>query len=426
MNRRTFAHLRGTALRLYAVDMEDVPRLHVRNISLQLAKCEIATDYKQRPNVIRIRACDRTVLIECKDKIDALTWLEHLQAAANIATSLEDRSMPKFYTLPRAPPQSQQQQQGNRSSASSNARSSGVESNVSGRGDHQQTPQPLPPVQPSLEQQQQRRASVVPMVASPRSSTEVDASAGSERRVRRSRSGGLLTITTTTRSERNSSDRERRERDRRSNDAVSDEAVLRNVLQALGHTPPSNSSSPSTDENEVDEEDDSENDEDDGQGTDAEAGPPSAAAAAVAAQGSARCRRSTGRRCDGTCYHSHSHSHGRNHRHRGHHHHDHNTTIIVAAGPTASSSVATGDEGSHPPADRRRSEDHSGLETPTSMRGFPQPMTSPSVQIAVRQQRRVSWNVRLFGGLWGHNNDFSSSHQQQQQQHTPVPLTAAI
>ncbi|KAF9106505.1 hypothetical protein BGX29_009317 [Mortierella sp. GBA35] len=104
--KRTFAHLRGTALRLYAVDMEDVPRLHVRNISLQLAKCEIATDYKQRPNVIRIRACDRTVLLECKDRIDALTWLEHLQAAANIATSLEDRSMPKFYTLPRAPPQS--------------------------------------------------------------------------------------------------------------------------------------------------------------------------------------------------------------------------------------------------------------------------------------------------------------------------------
>ncbi|KAF9156914.1 hypothetical protein BG015_010849 [Linnemannia schmuckeri] len=164
--KRTFAHLRGTALRLYAVDMEDVPRLHVRNISLQLAKCEIATDYKQRPNVIRIRACDRTVLIECKDRIDALTWLEHLQAAANIATSLEDRSMPKFYTLPRAPPQplsqqslqqQQQQQQGNRSTASSNARSSGVGSNISSRN-HQLTPQPLPQSQPltSQEQQQQR------------------------------------------------------------------------------------------------------------------------------------------------------------------------------------------------------------------------------------------------------------------------------
>ncbi|KAF9545011.1 hypothetical protein EC957_011508 [Mortierella hygrophila] len=154
--KRTFAHLRGTALRLYAVDMEDVPRLHVRNISLQLAKCEIATDYKQRPNVIRIRACDRTVLIECKDRVDAMTWLEHLQAAANIATSLEDRSMPKFYTLPRAPPQSQQQQQGSRSAASSNAQSSGAGSNVSVRN-HQQTPQPLPPVQPLLAQQQQQQ-----------------------------------------------------------------------------------------------------------------------------------------------------------------------------------------------------------------------------------------------------------------------------
>ncbi|KAG9319976.1 hypothetical protein KVV02_007778 [Mortierella alpina] len=101
--KRTFAHLRGTALRLYAVDMEDVPRLHVRNISLQLAKCEIAADYKQRPNVIRIQACDRTVLLECKDRIDALTWLEHLQAAANISTSLEDRSMPKKVRVPMGP-----------------------------------------------------------------------------------------------------------------------------------------------------------------------------------------------------------------------------------------------------------------------------------------------------------------------------------
>ncbi|KAI8604151.1 hypothetical protein EDD21DRAFT_301229, partial [Dissophora ornata] len=86
---------------MYAVDEQDVPRLHVRNISLQLARCELANDYKQRPNVIRIHACDRTILIECKDRIDALTWLEHLQAAANIASSLEDRSMPKFHTLPR-------------------------------------------------------------------------------------------------------------------------------------------------------------------------------------------------------------------------------------------------------------------------------------------------------------------------------------
>ncbi|KAG0017623.1 hypothetical protein BGZ82_000712, partial [Podila clonocystis] len=100
--KRTFAHLRGTSLRLYAVDMEDVPRLHVRNISLQMARCEIAADYKQRSNVIRIRACDRTILLECKDRIDTLTWLEHLQAAANIATSLEDRCMPRFYTLPRS------------------------------------------------------------------------------------------------------------------------------------------------------------------------------------------------------------------------------------------------------------------------------------------------------------------------------------
>ncbi|KAG0224882.1 hypothetical protein BGW42_004812 [Actinomortierella wolfii] len=99
--KRTFAHLRGTSLRLYAVDEDDVPRVHIRNISLQLARCELATDYKQRQHVIRIRSTDRTMLMECKDRVDALTWLEHLQAAANIATPLEERCMPKFYTLSR-------------------------------------------------------------------------------------------------------------------------------------------------------------------------------------------------------------------------------------------------------------------------------------------------------------------------------------
>ncbi|KAG0379818.1 hypothetical protein BGX24_011591 [Mortierella sp. AD032] len=267
--RRTFAHLRGTALRLYAVDMEDVPCLHVRNISLQLAKCEIATDYKQRSNVIRIRACDRTVLLECKDRIDALTWLEHLQAAANIATSLEDRSMPKFYTLPRAPPQHSQSQQngqgGNRSAASSS---------VSNRN-HQQTPQPLPQSMPSSSSSstyQQRRASVVLAVASPRSSTEVDAGANAELRVRRSRSGGLLT-----RSGRTGTMTERDRRNEAAAAELGEEAALRNVLRALGHTP--DSGSPSTEE-----EIDSDNDEDDGQGTDAEASPAAAAAAAVASQ----------------------------------------------------------------------------------------------------------------------------------------------
>ncbi|KAF9906996.1 hypothetical protein EC991_011391 [Linnemannia zychae] len=331
--KRTFAHLRGTALRLYAVDIEDVPRLHVRNISLQLAKCEIATDYKQRPNVIRIRACDRTVLIECKDRIDALTWLEHLQAAANIATSLEDRSMPKFYTLPRAPPHSQygqgQGQGGSRSAASSTARSS-VVSNVSNRH-HQQTPQPIPqPVPSSSSTYPQRRASMMPTVVSPRSSTEVDATGGegagadTERRVRRSRSGGLLTRSLRT---------TMTEQDRRNEAAAAvlgDEAMLRNVLRALGHTP--DSGSPSTED---EEEIDSDNDEDDGQGTDAEASP---AAAIVANQGvAAAARRRSGagsRRCGGSCHHHH---------HRGHHYHDHNTTITVAAAPTTTAGDATMD-----------------------------------------------------------------------------------
>ncbi|KAG0211313.1 hypothetical protein BGX28_008136 [Mortierella sp. GBA30] len=151
--KRTFAHLRGTALRLYAVDMEDVPRLHVRNISLQLAKCEMANDYKQRPNVIRIQACDRTILLECKDKIDALTWLEHLQAAANISTSLEDRSMPKFFTLPRAP-NHPAAHSGSSSNASSNSTASNRHRTSTGSSYHQQQQQQQQEQQSSSMEQQ--------------------------------------------------------------------------------------------------------------------------------------------------------------------------------------------------------------------------------------------------------------------------------
>ncbi|KAF9924951.1 hypothetical protein FBU30_005225 [Linnemannia zychae] len=403
--KRTFAHLRGTALRLYAVDMDDVPRLHVRNISLQLAKCEIATDYKQRSNVIRIRACDRTVLIECKDRIDALTWLEHLQAAANIATSLEDRCMPKFYTLPRAPPHSQQfQQQGNRSVISSNTRSS-IGSNISVR---QQTPQPLPPPQQpvAVSPVQQRRTSLIPMIASPRSSTEIDAAADPECRVRRARSGGLLT-----RSERNTTSG----RDRRNNiDALNDEAVLQNVLRALGHTP--DPSSPSTDDN-----DDSDNDEDDGQGTDFEVSPShgtiaAATAAPVATREESR-RRGSARRCSGACQRRH-HSRHR----RGHHHHDHNTPIAVAC---ATNGVGVSDDNrvetstSH----RRGSEDHPSSDQATLTRGASHPVITVSMQQSSHQQqqrRNHSWNRRLFGGLWGtshHEVQHESSLTLQQPQH---------
>ncbi|KAF9110953.1 hypothetical protein BGX27_005666 [Mortierella sp. AM989] len=153
--KRTFAHLRGTALRLYAVDAEDVPRLHVRNISLQLAKCEMATDYKSRPNVIRIQACDRTIMFECKDRIDALTWLEHLQAAANIATSLEDRDMPKFHTLPRTLANPAAGGSGSRSNSNPSSSTSN-QNQPSNDSSHQQYEQQQPQEQqPHVQQHQQ-------------------------------------------------------------------------------------------------------------------------------------------------------------------------------------------------------------------------------------------------------------------------------
>ncbi|KAF9328403.1 hypothetical protein BG006_008392 [Podila minutissima] len=317
--KRTFAHLRGTSLRLYAVDMEDVPRLHVRNISLQMARCEIAADYKQRSNVIRIRACDRTILLECKDRIDTLTWLEHLQAAANIATSLEDRCMPRFYTLPR----SQSSHPSNRPSScrSSRTQTSSCSSSSTAQQQQQQQQQQQPTATQAnrqlqlqqqlqehqeqiLQQQRQERLlqlhqrqqqvavqpleSMQPMSPLTSRTSMISTTHSSSNGSRRAniRFGRRSSNTP---SSFQSSDRytdtsllTRAQRARAMSDEdrqveamrFGDDAMMRSVLQALGNSSESEHVQDDSEEDEDDDEEEEDNEEDDGHGTDVDLGDP--------------------------------------------------------------------------------------------------------------------------------------------------------
>lgn len=69
---------------------------------MQQVDTGLALDYVKRRNVIRIRTQDGPqLLLRSTDAIDIISWVEHLQASANVSTDLDSRKMPKFITLPR-------------------------------------------------------------------------------------------------------------------------------------------------------------------------------------------------------------------------------------------------------------------------------------------------------------------------------------
>jgi hypothetical protein len=69
---------------------------------MQQADAGLALDYVKRRNVIRLRTMDGPqFLMRSTDAIEIISWVEHLQASANVSTDLDQRKMPKFITLPR-------------------------------------------------------------------------------------------------------------------------------------------------------------------------------------------------------------------------------------------------------------------------------------------------------------------------------------
>ncbi|TGZ79275.1 hypothetical protein EX30DRAFT_115447 [Ascodesmis nigricans] len=71
------------------------------SFTLQLAEVGMATDYRKRNFVIRLRVQTQQLLIACPTIEVQLLWLESLSTAIGLASPLEDRSFPNYRTVPR-------------------------------------------------------------------------------------------------------------------------------------------------------------------------------------------------------------------------------------------------------------------------------------------------------------------------------------
>ncbi|KAI9886748.1 MAG: hypothetical protein M1823_001457 [Watsoniomyces obsoletus] len=108
-----YAVLRGTALDLhetrwslqFGATGRDRPAeiragLLIRSYTLQYAEVGVAADYHKRPLVMRVRAEGEQFLLSCTDLEVFVTWIEALSTAIGIALPIDQRTYPRYRTLP--------------------------------------------------------------------------------------------------------------------------------------------------------------------------------------------------------------------------------------------------------------------------------------------------------------------------------------
>ncbi|CDH58243.1 predicted protein [Lichtheimia corymbifera JMRC:FSU:9682] len=72
----------------------------ILTVSMQRVDAGMATEYKRRPRVLRLWIPNgEQFLLRSNDIKDMVSWIEHLQAAANISMDLDHRRMPRFVTM---------------------------------------------------------------------------------------------------------------------------------------------------------------------------------------------------------------------------------------------------------------------------------------------------------------------------------------
>lgn len=72
-------------------------------LSMQGVQAGVALDYKKYRNVLRIRMPDgRRLLLRASSDTDMISWIEHLQASANISRDFDVCGMPRFLTVARS------------------------------------------------------------------------------------------------------------------------------------------------------------------------------------------------------------------------------------------------------------------------------------------------------------------------------------
>lgn len=100
--RKLYLRLWGTSLAIYKSEPIDLQKAPMCIFTMQQADAGLALDYVKRRNVIRLKTMDGPqFLMRSTDAIEIVSWVEHLQASANVSTDLDQRKMPKFITLPR-------------------------------------------------------------------------------------------------------------------------------------------------------------------------------------------------------------------------------------------------------------------------------------------------------------------------------------
>lgn len=73
----------------------------VRSYSLQNSKIGLATDYKKRANVLRMKLEDEQMLLNFGNVDELITWNLLLNVGKDVALDLTDREFPKYRTVPR-------------------------------------------------------------------------------------------------------------------------------------------------------------------------------------------------------------------------------------------------------------------------------------------------------------------------------------
>ncbi|KAK9381543.1 uncharacterized protein V2V93DRAFT_367224 [Kockiozyma suomiensis] len=72
----------------------------LRSYTLQYAQIGLATDYKKKSNVIRVRAEGQQFLLLCADARECVEWTAAMQVACDLALPLDERTIPRFRSIP--------------------------------------------------------------------------------------------------------------------------------------------------------------------------------------------------------------------------------------------------------------------------------------------------------------------------------------
>ncbi|KAI8149772.1 hypothetical protein BJV82DRAFT_132515 [Fennellomyces sp. T-0311] len=102
--RKFYLRLWGTVLHMYKRKGEATP---LYTLSMQSVEAGLAPEFHRKPSVLRLRApTGDQFLMRLLNPTDMVSWIEHLQAAANISLDLDCRRMPRFVTMTRPNSQS--------------------------------------------------------------------------------------------------------------------------------------------------------------------------------------------------------------------------------------------------------------------------------------------------------------------------------